>query len=159
MTITKIATTVQTRASIHDWRTESAPVNIGEKKLPEIWQGVASPTRLLPCPTEPRNEQEDCKGREEPGPTAEFDRGWTFGTEHDIEHRCGCGKHSGQQQRYHVPSRRNTPANHPPEETQEPSLALCQGQHDDRSKERSEAGDRIGKAPSAYRIHAHQDNA
>ena len=35
MTITRTATTVQTRASIHDSRTESAPENIGEKKLPE----------------------------------------------------------------------------------------------------------------------------
>jgi SRSO17 transposase len=34
-TITKTATTAQTKASNHDWRIESAPENIGEKKLPE----------------------------------------------------------------------------------------------------------------------------
>ena len=35
ITITKTATTHQTKASSHASRTESAPVNIGEKKLPE----------------------------------------------------------------------------------------------------------------------------
>jgi hypothetical protein len=34
-TSTKIAMTVQTNASSHDWRIESLPENIGEKKLPE----------------------------------------------------------------------------------------------------------------------------
>jgi hypothetical protein len=47
MTITKIATTVHTRASIHDWRTESAPVNIGEKKLPEMVLFAACITMMI----------------------------------------------------------------------------------------------------------------
>jgi hypothetical protein len=34
MTITKTATMAQTKASNQDWRTESAPENIGGKKLP-----------------------------------------------------------------------------------------------------------------------------
>jgi hypothetical protein len=47
--MTKIANTHQTRATSQDCRAESAPENIGEKKLPEIalfdYPGMGAPRR------------------------------------------------------------------------------------------------------------------
>jgi hypothetical protein len=47
MATTKIATTLQTKASSHDWRIESPPENIGEKKLPETVLFAACITMMI----------------------------------------------------------------------------------------------------------------
>jgi hypothetical protein len=77
---------------------------------------IAPPAGLLPCAADARNEKDDRKSRKEARPSAEL--GWrgSFSTQLDVEHSCDGGKHYRQQQRHHVPSGRNTPANHPAEE-------------------------------------------
>ena len=47
-------------------------------------------------PPEARNEQDDREDRKQPGPTVELSRGGRFGTEKDVEHRCGGGEHGWQ---------------------------------------------------------------
>lgn len=56
--MTKIAMTHQTRASSQDFRAESAPENIGEKKLPEIaWFAACSTITINTLPRALLNNQ------------------------------------------------------------------------------------------------------